>query len=169
MFVCNKLRRYGDFVLIANKRLFYLVFKPQACNFAQKLRIVGRTKFSQREIDIIAKLLGRKMAGNRSQQKMVRHTLRTVFEFNISDFNVQGKAFGPADLHDAVRRGAIRVLDEATVESMRLRHAEKKRHEETLAQAEAIADGEAVDWQAVQREWEEYYAQHPEEAGPAVD
>lgn len=109
------------------------------------------------------------MAGNRSQQKMVRHTLRTVFEFNISDFNVQGKAFGPADLHDAVRRGAIRVLDEATVESMRLRHAEKKRHEETLAQAEAIADGEAVDWQAVQREWEEYYAQYPEEAGPAVD
>ena len=130
---------------------------------------MGRTKFSQREIDIIAKLLGRKMAGNRSQQKMVRHTLRTVFEFNISDFNVQGKAFGPADLHDAVRRGAIRVLDEATVESMRLRHAEKNRHEETLAQAEAMADGEAVDWQAVQREWEAYYAQHPEEAGPAVD
>lgn len=105
------------------------------------------------------------MSGNRTQQKMVRHTLRTVFEFNISDFNVQGKAFGPNDLHDAVRRGAIRVLDEATVETMRLRHAEKKRHDETLAQAEAIADGEAIDWQAVQREWEEYYAQHPEEAG----
>jgi hypothetical protein len=127
---------------------------------------VGRNKFSQREIDIIAKLLGRKMAGNRTQQKMVRHTLRTVFEFNISDFNVQGKAFGPSDLHDAVRRGAIRVLDEATIETMRLRHAEKVQQEKTLEQAEAIADGEAIDWQAVQREWDEYYAQHPEEGSP---
>lgn len=127
---------------------------------------MGRNKFSQREIDIIAKLLGRKMAGNRTQQKMVRHTLRTVFEFNISDFNVQGKAFGPNDLHDAVRRGAIRVLDEATIETMRLRHAEKVQHEKTLEQAEAIADGEAIDWQAVQREWDEYYAQHPEEGSP---
>lgn len=127
---------------------------------------MGRNKFSQREIDIIAKLLGRKMAGNRTQQKMVRHTLRTVFEFNISDFNVQGKAFGPSDLHDAVRRGAIRVLDEATIETMRLRHAEKVQHEKTLVQAEAIADGEAIDWQAVQREWDEYYAQHPEEGSP---
>ena len=106
------------------------------------------------------------MAGNRTQQKMVRHTLRTVFEFNISDFNVQGKAFGPSDLHDAVRRGAIRVLDEATIETMRLRHAEKIQHEKTLVQAEAIADGEAIDWQAVQREWDEYYAQHPEEGSP---
>lgn len=127
---------------------------------------MGRNKFSQREIDIIAKLLGRKMAGNRTQQKMVRHTLRTVFEFNISDFNVQGKAFGPSDLHDAVRRGAIRILDEATIETMRLRHAEKVQHEKTLVQAEAIADGEAIDWQAVQREWDEYYAQHPEEGSP---
>lgn len=127
---------------------------------------MGRNKFSQREIDIIAKLLGRKMAGNRTQQKMVRHTLRTVFEFNISDFNVQGKAFGPSDLHDAVRRGAIRVLDEATIETMRLRHAEKVQHEKTLVQAEAIADGEVIDWQAVQREWDEYYAQHPEEGSP---
>ena len=127
---------------------------------------MGRNKFSQREIDIIAKLLGRKMAGNRTQQKMVRHTLRTVFEFNISDFNVQGKAFGPSDLHDAVRRGAIRILDEATIETMRLRHAEKVQHEKTLVQAEAIADGEAIDWQAVLREWDEYYAQHPEEGSP---
>lgn len=51
------------------------------------------------------------MSGNRSQQKMVRHTLRTVFEFNISDFNIQGKAFGPADLDECVRRGRIQVLD----------------------------------------------------------
>ena len=50
---------------------------------------MGRNKFSQREIDIIRKLLKRKIAGNRGGQKMVRHILRTVLNFNISDFNVQ--------------------------------------------------------------------------------
>ena len=123
---------------------------------------MGRNKFSQREIDIIRKLLGRKMAGNRAGQKMVRHTLRTVFEFNISDFNVQGTAFGPLDLDECVRRGRIHVLDEATIEAMKLRHAEKRRHDESLNQAEAIADGEAVDWQKVLEEWNEYYSKNPE-------
>ena len=124
---------------------------------------MGRNKFSQREITIIGKLLGRKMAGNRSQQKLVRHTLRTVFDFNIADFNVQGKAFGPEDLKDCIRRKCIHVLDEDTIEQMKLRHAEKLKHDEALKQAEAVADGEIVDWQEVQRQWDEYYAQHPEE------
>lgn len=123
---------------------------------------MGRNKFSKREIDIIGKLLSRKMAGNRNQQKMVRHTLRTVFDFNISDFNVQGKAFGPEDLQNCVRRGVIHILDDVTIETMKLRYAEKKQREEALRQAEAVADGEAVDWQEVQRQWDEYYAQHPE-------
>ena len=118
---------------------------------------MGRRKFSQREIDIIRKLLGRKMAGNRAGQKMVRHTLRTVFEFNISDFNIQGKAFGPADLDECIKRGRIHVLDEATIETMKQRYAEKKAHENSLVQAEAIANGEAVDWQKVLEEWNEYY------------
>ena len=56
---------------------------------------MGRNKFSQREIDIICKLLKRKIAGNRGGQKMVRHFLRTVLNFNISDFNVQGQPFSP--------------------------------------------------------------------------
>lgn len=124
---------------------------------------MGRNKFSEREINIIYKLLGRKMAGNRSQQKLVRHTLRTVFEFNISDFNVQGKAFGPNELKDCIRRGCIHVLDEATIEQMKLRHAEKRLHDEALNKAEAVAEGEIVDWQEVQRQWDEYYMQHPEE------
>lgn len=124
---------------------------------------MGRNKFSQREITIIGKLLGRKMAGNRSQQKLVRHTLRTVFDFNIADFNVQGKAFSPEDLKDCIRRKCIHVLDEATIEQMKLRHAEKLKHDVALKQAEAVADGEIVDWQEVQRQWDEYYAQHPEE------
>ena len=31
-----------------------------------------------------------------------------------------------------------------------------------MRQAEAIADGEAVDWQEVLKEWNEYYSQNPE-------
>ena len=123
---------------------------------------MGRNKYSQREIDVIRKLLGSKMRGNRAQQKMVRHTLRTVFEFNISDFNTQGQAFGPADLDECVRRKRIHILDDATIEAMKLRHAEKKLHDEAMAQAEAIADGEAIDWQEVLKEWNEYYSKNPE-------
>ena len=118
---------------------------------------MGRNKFSEKEIKIIRKLLGRKMVGNRFQQKMVRHTLRTVFEFNISDYNVQGKAFGPSDLDDAVRRGAIRILDKATIEAMKLRRAEKKQYETVLEQADAIADGQTENWEDVLKEWNAYY------------
>lgn len=125
---------------------------------------MGRKKFSQREIDIISKLLRRKMAGTRFQQKMVRHTLRTTFEFNIADFNIQGKAFGPEDLEECVRKGRIQILDEVTIEAMKQRHAEKRLRDEALRQADAVADGEIVDWQEVQKQWDEYYAQHPEEA-----
>ena len=112
---------------------------------------MGRNKFSEREITIIRKLLGRKMAGNRNQQKLVRHTLRTVFDFNISDFNVQGKAFGPKELDDCLRRSVIHIRDDATIETMKERYAERKQRDEELRQAEA------VDWQEVQRQWEEYY------------
>lgn len=124
---------------------------------------MGRKKFSEREITVIRKLLGRKMSGNRAQQKMIRHTLRTVFEFNISDFNIQGKAFGPTDIDECVRRGRIQILDEGTIEAMKMRHAEKKQHDEAMRQAEAIAEGEAVDWQQVLKEWNEYYSNTTEE------
>lgn len=123
---------------------------------------MGRKKFSQREINVISKLLARKMAGTRFQQKMVRHTLRTTFEFNIADFNVQGKAFGPEDLQNCIRRGAIQILDDATIESMKLRHAEKRQRDEELRLAEAVASGEEVDWREVQRQWDEYYAENKE-------
>lgn len=118
---------------------------------------MGRNKYSEKEIKVIRKLLGRKMAGNRFQQKMVRHTLRTVFEFNISDYNVQGKAFGPTDLDEAVRRGAIHILDDATIEAMKLRRAEKQQYETVLQQADAIAEGETENWEDVLKEWNAYY------------
>ena len=126
--------------------------------------IMGRNKFSQREIDIIGKLLRRKMAGTRFQHKMVRHTLRTTFEFNISDFNVQGKAFGPDDLNECIRRGIIHVLDDATIATMKQRHEEKRQRDEALQQAEAIANGDVVDWQEVQRQWDAYYGTQNQEA-----
>ena len=126
---------------------------------------MGRKNFSQKEFDVIRKLLGSKMRANRAQQKIIRHTLRTVFEFNISDFNIQGQAFGPADLDECLRRGRIHVLDDATIEAMKLRHAEKKLHDEAVQQAEAIADGKTVDWQKVLEEWNEYYKNNPEQQG----
>ena len=68
---------------------------------------MGRTKFSQHEIDIIAMLLRKKNAGTRFQQKEIRHQLRVNFEFNISDFNEQGKAFGDVELQqEAIENGA---------------------------------------------------------------
>lgn len=118
---------------------------------------MGRNKFSQREIDIIRKLLSRKMAGNRGGQKMVRHTLRTVFNFNISDFNVQGQPFGPLELDECVRRHRIHILDDVTIEAMKLRYAEKKQYEESLNQVESIANGEVEDWQEVLKQWNDYY------------
>ena len=136
--------------------IFMCIFAPQ---IDQKM---GRKKFSQREINVIGKLLARKMAGTRFQQKMVRHTLRTTFEFNIADFNVQGKAFGPEDLQNCIRRGAIQILDDATIESMKLRHAEKSQRDEELRLAEAVASGDEVDWREVQRQWDEYYAENKE-------
>lgn len=118
---------------------------------------MGRSKFSQKEIDVIGKLLQRRLSGTRNQQKVIRHTLRTVFEFNISDFNVQGKVFTYEDLQECVRRGRIKILDDATIEAMKLRHAEMKLRDEQLRKAEAVANGEEVDWQEALRQWKEYY------------
>ena len=59
------------------------------------------------------------MPGNRAKQKLVRHDLRTIYEFNIADFNEPGKAFGEEELQEAIRRGAIQILDDATIADMR--------------------------------------------------
>lgn len=115
---------------------------------------MGRNKFSQREIEIISKLLRLKNAGTRFQQKQVRHKLRVNFEFNISDYNVQGKAFGPEDLEAAIRRGAIKILDEATIAAMKEKRARDKARDEAARAAEAIEQNEQTDWQAVMKEWE---------------
>lgn len=115
---------------------------------------MGRTKFSQHEIDIITKLLRKKKAGTRFQQKEIRHQLRVNFEFNISDFNEQGKAFGDVELQEAIQRGAIQILDDATIASMKEKRARDKARDEAEKQKEAIANG-ATDWQAALKEWNE--------------
>ena len=116
---------------------------------------MGRTKFSQHEIDIIAMLLRKKKAGTRFQQKEIRHQLRVNFEFNISDFNEQGKAFGDVELYEAIKRGAIVILDDATIADMKAKRARDKARDEAAKQQEAIENG-ATDWQAALKEWQDW-------------
>ena len=117
---------------------------------------MGRNKFSQKEIQQIAKLLKMKNAGNRAQQKVIRHELRVNYEFNISDFNEPGKAFGEAELQDAIKRGAIVILDDATIEAMKAKRARDTARDEQARQQEAVASGEQTDWQEAMRQWEEW-------------
>ena len=118
---------------------------------------MGRNKYSAGEIKEIGKLLRLKNAGNRLQQKMIRHDLRVDYEFNISDFNEPGKAFGEEELQDAIKRGAIQILDDATIEAMKAKRARDKARDEAERQKEAVASGEQTDWQGAMKEWNEYY------------
>ncbi len=118
---------------------------------------MGRNKYSAGEIKEIGKLLRLKNAGNRLQQKMIRHDLRVDYEFNISDFNEPGKAFGEEELQEAIKRGAIQILDDATIEAMKAKRARDKARDEAEKQKEAVARGEQTDWQEAMKEWNEYY------------
>lgn len=128
---------------------------------------MGRNKYSQREVDQIRKLLRLKCAGTRFQQKMVRHKLRTEYEFNIADFNVQGQAFGPEELDAALRRGAILILDDATIEAMKAKRARDKERDALAAQQEAVEAGEQTDWQEALRQWNEAYGEENASQAPS--
>lgn len=117
---------------------------------------MGRNKYSEREIKEISKLLRLKNSANRAKQKEIRHVLRTEYEFNISDFNEPGKAFGDRELQDTIRRGAISILDEATINDMKEKRAKAKAKDDEKRRKEAIADGEQTDWQAALKEWNEW-------------
>lgn len=71
---------------------------------------MGRSKFTEKELKSIRTLLAKKCAGTRFQQKEIRHKLRVNYEFNISDFGEQGRAFGPEDLDHCLECGIIKVL-----------------------------------------------------------
>ena len=117
---------------------------------------MGRNKFAEDEIKEIAKLLRLKNAGNRAKQKLVRHDLRTIYEFNIADFNEPGKAFGEEELQEAIRRWAIQILDDATIADMKAKRARDKARDEAVRVQEAIEAGEMTDWKVVAKEWEEW-------------
>lgn len=117
---------------------------------------MGRNKYAEDEIKAIAKLLRLKNAGNRAQQKEIRHQLRVNYEFNISDFNEQGKAFGEEELNEAIRRGAIQILDDATIADMKAKRARDKARDEALKQKEAVASGEQTSWQDAMKEWQQW-------------
>lgn len=117
---------------------------------------MGRNKYSQHEIEIIAMLLRKKCSGTRFQQKEIRHQLRVNFEFNISDFNEQGKAFGDKELQEAIQRGAIVILDDATIADMKAKRARDKARDEAARQAEAVENGGETDWQEAMKEWEKW-------------
>lgn len=118
---------------------------------------MGRNKYSAGEIKEIGKLLRLKNAGNRLQQKLIRHDLRVDYEFNISDFNEPGRAFGEEELQDAIKRGAIQILDDATIEAMKAKRARDKARDEAEKLKDAIASGEQTDWQEAMKEWNEFY------------
>lgn len=117
---------------------------------------MGRNKYSAKEIKEIGKLLRMKNAVNRSKQKLIRHQLRVDYEFNISDFNEPGKAFGEEELQAALDRGAIQILDDATIEAMKEKRARDKARDEAAREKEAIASGEATDWKKAMDEWQEW-------------
>lgn len=122
---------------------------------------MGRNKFSQQEINEIGKLLRLKNAGNRLKQKLIRHDLRVGYEFNISDFNEPGKAFGEEELQEAIRRGAIQILDKATIADMKAKRARDKARDEAAREQQALDNG-ATDWKEAMKEWDAW--QQEEEA-----
>lgn len=125
---------------------------------------MGRNKFSQQEIHEIGRLLRLKNSGNRLKQKMIRHDLRVDYEFNISDFNEPGKAFGEEELQQAIQRGAIQVLDNATIAAMKTKRARDKARDEAEKQQEAKAEG-AVDWKEAMKEWEAWQQEEDRKEG----
>lgn len=120
---------------------------------------MGRNKYSNKEINGIAKLLQLKNSANRAKQKELRHKLRVDYEFNISDFNVPGRAFGEQELYDAIHRGAIVILDEQTIADMKAKRQRDRERDEAARQQEAVEAGEQTDWKEAMKQWEDWEAQ----------
>lgn len=119
---------------------------------------MGRNKYSDSEIQGIAKLLRLKNCANRAKQKEIRHKLRVEYEFNISDFNVPGRAFGEQELYDAIHRGAIRILDDQTIADMKAKRARDRERDKAARMQDAVAAGEQTDWQEAMKQWQEWEA-----------
>ena len=104
-------------------------------------------------------LLRKKCGATRFQQKAIRHQLRVNFEFNISDFGEQGKAFGDEELQQAIQRGAIKILDDATIADMKAKRERDRQHDLEMQKAETGPDAEQQqNWEDVLEEWNKYYS-----------
>ena len=119
---------------------------------------MGRNKYSDSEIQGIAKLLRLKNCANRAKQKEIRHKLRVEYEFNISDFNVPGRAFGEQELYDGIHRGTIRILDDQTIADMKAKRARDRERDEAARMQDAVAAGEQTDWQEAMKQWQDWEA-----------
>ena len=119
---------------------------------------MGRNKYSQKEINEIKRLLALKNKANRFGQKQIRHELRTTYEFNISDFNEPGKAFGEKELLDAIQRRAILILDDRTIADMKAKRQRDRERDAAEREQEAIQTGEQTDWKEAMKQWEEWEA-----------
>lgn len=120
---------------------------------------MGRNKYSNKEIDGIAKLLRLKNSANRAKQKELRHKLRVEYEFNISDFNVPGRSFSEQELYDAINRRAIVILDDKTIADMKAKRQRDRERDEAIRQQEAVEAGEQTDWKEAMKQWEDWEAQ----------
>lgn len=119
---------------------------------------MGRNKYSDSEIQGIAKLLRLKNCANRAKQKEIRHKLRVEYEFNISDFNVPGRAFGEQELYDTIHRGAIRILDDQTIDDMKAKRARDRERDEAARMQDAVEAGEQTDWKEAMKQWQDWEA-----------
>lgn len=119
---------------------------------------MGRNKYSDSEIQGIAKLLRLKYCANRAKQKEIRHKLRVEYEFNISDFNVPGRAFGEQELYDTIHRGAIRILDDQTIADMKAKRARDRERDEAARMQDAVEAGEQTDWKEAMKQWQDWEA-----------
>ena len=118
---------------------------------------MGRNKYAAGERKESSKVLRLKKAGNGIKEKMIRKDRRVVYELKMSGCDEPGKAFGEEELQDAIKRGAIQILDDATIEAMKAKRARDKARDEAEKQKEAVASGEQTDWQEAMKEWNEYY------------
>ena len=76
--------------------------------------------------------------------------------YKRQDFNEPGRAFGEDELQAALDRGAIQILDEATIANMKAKRARDRARDEAERQRQAVESGEQTDWQQAMREWEDW-------------
>ena len=71
-------------------------------------------------------------------------------------FTAQGKACGDVERAEAIQRGALMILADATLADMKAKRARDKARDEAARQAEAVKAGEQTDWQEAMQQWQQW-------------